>query len=337
MSLYFKMFAGCQIVKGFTRSIIYDLQRGKFDFVPNELADILQMQNNSSKNDILEFYGPDNAETINEYFDFLTVNEYGFWCQSKNEHDLFPDIDLQWDSPSIVTNAILDWSDESSYSFEKVFFQLESLGCKDVQLRVFSKVSLSFFGNVLDLLIKSRIKSVSIITKYTDDISEGQYLDLLRRHLRVNEIIVYGHEDKKINTGLPYTHLQYVSDTINHSSHCGIVHPNYFSVNLEMFTESNLYNSCLNRKISICSDGTIKNCPSMNESYGHVNNMPLEQVAQTTKFREIWSINKNQINVCKDCEFRHMCTDCRAFIADVTDSYSKPLRCKYDPYTATWH
>jgi len=40
--------------------------------------------------------------------------------------------------------------------------------------------------------------------------------------------------------------------------------------------------------------------------------------------------------VCKDCEFRYVCTDCRAYRADAEDLYSKRARCSYDPYTATW-
>jgi len=38
----------------------------------------------------------------------------------------------------------------------------------------------------------------------------------------------------------------------------------------------------------------------------------------------------------KDCEFRYICTDCRVFIQEDTDILSKPLKCKYNPYEATW-
>jgi len=55
-----------------------------------------------------------------------------------------------------------------------------------------------------------------------------------------------------------------------------------------------------------------------------------------TGFKDLWSINKDQIEVCKDCEFRYVCTDCRAFITDPDNRYSKPSTCTYDPYTAQW-
>ena len=49
------------------------------------------------------------------------------------------------------------------------------------------------------------------------------------------------------------------------------------------------------------------------------------------------SINKDLIDVCKDCEFRYICTDCRAYIQDKNNIYSKPAKCNYDPYNAEWY
>lgn len=39
---------------------------------------------------------------------------------------------------------------------------------------------------------------------------------------------------------------------------------------------------------------------------------------------------KDDIHICKMCEFRYMCFDCRVYITDINDIYSKPLKCKYD-------
>jgi len=37
----------------------------------------------------------------------------------------------------------------------------------------------------------------------------------------------------------------------------------------------------------------------------------------------------------KDCEFRYICHDCRAHTQN-EEKYSKPLKCKYNPYEAIW-
>ncbi|MDR2057516.1 MAG: hypothetical protein LBP83_04405, partial [Dysgonamonadaceae bacterium] len=39
---------------------------------------------------------------------------------------------------------------------------------------------------------------------------------------------------------------------------------------------------------------------------------------------------------CKDCEFRYICTDCRAYLQDSNDIYSQPAKCNYNPYIAKW-
>ena len=47
-------------------------------------------------------------------------------------------------------------------------------------------------------------------------------------------------------------------------------------------------------------------------------------------------ISKDQVKVCKDCEFRYMCSDCSAFTKNPEDKFDKPLKCNYNPYTAKW-
>jgi hypothetical protein len=45
---------------------------------------------------------------------------------------------------------------------------------------------------------------------------------------------------------------------------------------------------------------------------------------------------KENIALCKDCEFRYMCTDCRAYIKDPNNIYSQPAKCTYNPFIAKW-
>ena len=74
----------------------------------------------------------------------------------------------------------------------------------------------------------------------------------------------------------------------------------------------------------------------MVESFGNIKNTTLVEAIEKINFKKFWNISKNQIEVCKDCEFRHICTDCRAFTENPEDHYSKPLKCGYSPYTNKW-
>lgn len=65
-------------------------------------------------------------------------------------------------------------------------------------------------------------------------------------------------------------------------------------------------------------------------------NRNLKEISSKESFRKYWYINKDQIIICKDCEYRNMCSDCLAFICDQKDILSKPLKCSYDPYCCYW-
>jgi SPASM domain peptide maturase of grasp-with-spasm system len=74
----------------------------------------------------------------------------------------------------------------------------------------------------------------------------------------------------------------------------------------------------------------------MKKSYGNIRQTTLSEALKKNGFKDYWEINKDQIDVCKDCEFRYICTDCRAFIQEPGNMFSKPLKCSYSPYTSLW-
>jgi len=117
---------------------------------------------------------------------------------------------------------------------------------------------------------------------------------------------------------------------------CGVIAINSFCINMPLFTESQHYNTCLNRKICIDENGEIKNCPAMSRSFGNIKDTTLEEALNKPGFKGLWGIRKDDIDVCKDCEFRYMCTDCRCFIRNPEDIYSQPAKCTYNPYQALW-
>ena len=131
---YFKLFANCIPVKGFRRSIICDLQRNQFDFIPNDLFNILEELKTKEYFKIKEPLNLEDKETLDEYFDFLIKKEYGFWC-SEQELKYFPELDRSFETPSIITNAIIDVDSIALHDFQNIYCQLNDLGCKDLQIR----------------------------------------------------------------------------------------------------------------------------------------------------------------------------------------------------------
>jgi SPASM domain peptide maturase of grasp-with-spasm system len=88
--------------------------------------------------------------------------------------------------------------------------------------------------------------------------------------------------------------------------------------------------------MSISANGDIKNCPSLQKVFGNLLKDSILTIVKKKEFQKLWHINKDKINICKVCEYRYSCTDCRAFIEEPDNNLSKPLKCGYDPYKGVW-
>ena len=313
------------------------MQRNQFDFIPNDLYRILKEGKNKTYFEIKENLSSEDIETLDEYFDFLLKREYGFWC-SYEELDSFPEIDLSFQTPSHITNAIIDVDTNSNHDLNKIYSQLEDLGCKDLQIRFFSQISFDDLVKSIRPLATNRIRSLQLVIQASPEFTEDNLKELCRTNMKIVDVVVsLSQEDKISLAGVDeYTRLTFTKQKIDSCNNCGIVHFSYFTANMQAFSESQHYNSCLNRKISVDINGNIKNCPSMSEDFGNVNEVSFKDVLKREDFKKRWGIHKDQILVCMDCEFRHICTDCRAYLSDPTNLYSKPKKCTYDPYSATW-
>ena len=332
---FFKLFANCIPVKGAARSIICDVQRNTYETIPNSMCELLMEYKNISIEKIKEDFGEENEHIIDEYFQFLLDRDLGFWCSNPDE---FPDLNTIWEYPAWITNAIIDVGRDSNHDFNKIFSELDDLGCKDIQIRCYDNISKQQLQEMLEFTQNRRLQSIELYLKYDPGFfTETEFIDLFDKYLRISFLYIHSSpENKSIDIKESYSKLVYIKQKIESHMHCGVVHPAYFNTNQPDFIEALNYNSCLNRKISVDINGNIRNCPSLPASYGNIATTSLHSALAQQGFKDLWEINKDQVEICKDCEFRYICTDCRAFIQNPNDKYSKPAKCGYDPYTATW-
>jgi len=338
MGKVFRLFACCLLVKGVKRAVICDLQRDSMYFVTIPFWEILTNTQDLSIEEILESYSNQiGEEEIVAFFESLVNRDLGFWT---DEPEVFPQIELTWENPSIITNAIIDHNDSFHHNFALIFSKLELVGCRDVQVRCYDYLSLSELHSILELLERKRIKSIEFIIKYNNEIDMKAMLILTEKYLRIKSIIVHSAPQTVTHrfTGQSEVNMGNIIMTeqiIDSNRCCGIISPDYFLVGLPSFTEGLNFNSCLNRKLGIDIDGSLKNCPSMKKSFGNIYTDDIVDVVSSSVFQETWRINKDKITTCKVCEFRYVCTDCRAFLESDT-SLEKPLKCNYDPYSLEW-
>lgn len=332
----FILFADCIPVKGFNRSIICDTKNNNYYFIPNGLYDILEKYNGRTIQEIKEDFEHRYDAIIDDYFEFLFQNRIIFF---NSNPELFPKLSTEWDSPSLITNIIVDY-DEVIHDFKALIPQFETLKCSYIQLRFYKKINLDYIKSIGTLLKteKSRIVSVDFIIPFYENFNLEELHNIISENSRIHSITLFNAPEDKSFAPLRQKmgYIMLVKRNILNEKHCGIINEEYFYSNIKLFSESQKHNTCLNRKLSIDKNGSIKNCPSMPENFGNIKETTLLEALNKENFKQYWNIAKDQIEVCKDCEFRHICTDCRAYTEEPENSYSKPLKCGYDPYTNEW-
>jgi SPASM domain peptide maturase of grasp-with-spasm system len=327
-----KLFANCIPVKGYNQSFIYDLQRPKAsNAIPNDLYEILTKHADKSLYEIKHHYGHVFDEEIDEYFKFLQDEGFAYNFQEK-ELPHFSALENIWDSPSKITNAIIYVKKHIAY-LQNIFKELSSLRCDALQICFTSIPTIEQIRNIGEMLETLRILSVELLMNSNDIEYNRHIIAEFNQYTRFQRLYI-GNSSENLSSenGRIITN----SDAIDFQNGCGKISSLYFALNINVFFESQAHNTCLNRKLCIDAEGNIKNCPAMQQSFGNIRDTTLQEAIEKPGFKDLWYIHKDQIDVCKDCGFRHMCTDCRCFIKDPENIYSQPAKCTYNPYICKW-
>lgn len=326
---YLSVFSCCKVVRGKNQGVIIDIQREEIYSIPLDLIDFIDLIKQSSLDDSLDSL-PDNDKKIAiEYIEYLIENELAFY---NNNPKPFKEISTNWDYPSLITNCLLDYNETNISLYKEVVESLDDLLCYHLDIRILTPFKSEKLLRLLNLFQGTTIQNISLKMKYSSFTESKAIKDLFTNNDRLYSIDVFcapSNYNSKID-GITF-HTRDLS-----LLSCGKVGINHFTPNIHHFNESIRHNSCLNRKVSIDASGNIKNCPSMKKSFGNIKDTTLEEALEKPGFKKYWDINKDKIHVCKDCEFRYICTDCRAYVEDPKDILSKPLKCGYNPYTGEW-
>lgn len=332
---YLKLFACCLVVKGARNILLVDVQRGKTKQFPLSMYAFLETAKTLSINSIKNQYS-ESIEVVSEYIDYLVNNEYAFIIE-EFELDRFPPLSMEWDFPSDISNAIIDVVDFNSYDYRNLITQLDELNCFSIAVRIFNPVDKNQIISTLNWLNNMSFRSVELLVDFNSFGKKWGFVQLTKDFSKLISLNVYNSPiDKTDKYGISKCIVSYTTKKSISNKDCGAINVKYFTPNIKHFTESLYYNTCLNRKISIDVNGEIKNCPSMKKSYGNIKNTTLEEALNKQGFKDLWNIKKDDIKICQDCEFRHICTDCRAYIDNPNDIYSHPAKCTYNPYQAKW-
>jgi radical SAM protein with 4Fe4S-binding SPASM domain len=101
--------------------------------------------------------------------------------------------------------------------------------------------------------------------------------------------------------------------------------------------------SCLMGKIAVTEHGDVLPCIfTRNHTMGNVlAARGLTPIVLGRALQQVWSATKDQVLVCRDCEYRYVCFDCRPLSEAAAEGRADYLhapypRCTYNPYTGEW-
>ncbi len=331
---YFNLFSNIFITKGVNRALFIDLQRNTSELYPIELCEIITELKNRSIENLLNDFDEDSQVIFQEYINVLLEKEYGFI--TKDDWDInFPSLSTHYEDTSTISDIVIELNDMNVLN--KIKDSIEELGVKYLVVFCERNFSLDEIIEIDALFYKSSLVGIEIYMPFHEKVDK-EFINLIYQQTsRYYNLVFYNC--KKIpfnveNEKLKFS-VHFEQNNITRSS-CGKVSLDYFNANLTKVLESINHNSCLHKKLSIDKNGNIKNCPSMQQSFGNIKDTTLEHAINQPDFKKYWNITKDQIKTCQDCEFRYICTDCRAFVENPVDNYSKPLKCGYNPYTNKW-
>ena len=326
---YLKVFSNCKLVKGYKNNLLYDIQRGDIINLPDNLYNWLLNYNNKIIDGRIDL-------KVQEYIEFLKKEDFIFFTENPK---YFPEINLDFELACRISNVVIDINEIYDFDYFKIIDQIDYLNCDTIEIRFFKNSQELFINDLVNHLNRNKmfITSIGVVTPFGEEVDYEKIIQLNR----ISYIQIYNSPVNKTIAFSESKNIIYSTETINTKISCGIIDYNYFTLNKNLFLESLHHNSCLHKKIAIDLDGNIKNCPSMPQSFGNIKDTTIEEALNHKDFKKYWNINKDQIEICKDCEFRYICTDCRAYTERTHTNkdgldVSKPLKCGYDPYTGEW-
>lgn len=343
VSDYIVLQRDCIPVKGAAKSALYDLTRQKIHTFPTKYFSLFYLlENNTLELAKRKAY---EAGLVNEYNDLLEFlkNEEMIFSASLDEKKLFPKIDLSNDFyPGKIKDSIIEVGGNPFYA-KKFIEQLDLHGCEYIQIRQSSSYpSMNNLNDILSACSNTSIMGIELLLPHNDSLDEMVYYELIKKNPLIYSITIYNYsEDKVVYSGAQDAdyfkrYLIFSTKVFSGSSCCGTINRGrLIPPSTEVVAEFMNSNSCLNMKVSLREDGTISNCPAMKVTFGHINDGNISDIIESEEYTKFYQILKDQIDTCKDCEYRYACSDCRAHTEN-GDILGKPSKCSYNPYTGVW-
>ncbi|MBL4648926.1 MAG: grasp-with-spasm system SPASM domain peptide maturase [Aureispira sp.] len=301
---WFQLHSSCIPVKGKESSLIYDIEKQQLYPISNDHYELLSLCKLHHILELKEMLIDVSSGEVDAFLGHFVDNHLGFYTTSPNS---FPDLELAWKSPSIITNGIIQINSRSTFSLKELIDQLHSLGCDAVQLRLEDDFNIELITEMITAFEETRIKLIDLILPYNSDLTKEVLFDLMYTYKRLGVLRLYNaFEDGTWEDSIRGCNVFLYTKDIR-TNPIEIMHEGRFVTNPYVFMEAQQHNTGLNRKVCIDVDGNIKNYINHVTNWGNIKKDTLKAVVLTDEFQEKWFIKNDQIEKCRECPFRYCC------------------------------
>ena len=325
------IYPSCQVTRGYSRSIIVDTHKGSYKFIPNALQHMLSRCNGCTVDEITQIFGAENSEAIEQYIEFLVENNFVFIT---TKPVAFSYDTYRFEHCGGLYDAQIEF--DGRIPFELID-ELSRVCCQFVHVFASPEASFDSLLELLNVLNTKRINAIYLTLPYTPYFALRTD-ELWATTVKLLQVIVIGAPQTSAQQRGPngYQHLYMLDSSQSQCLCCGGVWPRFFAPNAQMIAVTQCYNNCLFGKLYFGLDGIIKPCRYSKLKLGDVLNDGIEKVLKSSKYSDLCGITKDQVDVCRDCEFRRICPDCRVFTRQPERPTAHPARCTYNSNLARW-
>lgn len=297
---YLLLFSFCKAVKGVEKSIICDFQKEKIKFIPNEMATVVEMLQKETFDHVKSQFSED-IDIFDSYIKFLLDEGFVFYTEN---NESFVDIENYWSSPEIINNAIIEY-DFYSYDLKDILKQLDSLLVKYIEFRftIFSEENIPKLEEVLKFCTNSGLRSARIYMPYSSKDLSQVLMDLVKTYPIIDCIVFYNSKLSKL-VEKDDQQTFFITQTLEDITKANIDRK-FLVNNIEFYYECQRFNPYYNKKVSIDSEGQIKNCIKNKLTFGNVKDDLIVDVISTEEFQEFWYATHDQIADIKNSELRY--------------------------------
>lgn len=320
---WFKFHSSCIPIQGKDSSLIYDIEKEKLYPISKDHHELLSLCKTHSLSALEEVLLDISREDIETFLGHFIEQSLGFYT---NTPQAFPDLDLEWKAPSVITNGIIQVDKTSKFDFKKLIDQFHDLGCDAIQLRLEDNFDLSTIEQFMIAFEGTRIKLIDLMMPYHESLDKQALFELFGQSQRVGLWRIYAAPEDRIwedTDGASKILLQTKDIRIETIE---IINQDRFTVNSYVFMEAQQHNTGLNRKVCIDAKGNIKNYINHVVNWGNVEKDTLRAIVTTNDFQEKWFISNDKIERCCDCQFRYCCISNSDIEVD-KDTYRKLEYC----------